>query len=238
MVLEFTREGKFLKMIGGSSAGPADNSSRTSVGRAAGIFVDPKNNEVFIADGYLNSRLVKFNANTGAFIKAWGAYGKPPVDPPSSPAPSNPNGAYAQQPPDVNSPVFNRPVHCVVVSNDGLVYVCDRANNRIQVFNRDGDFRHQFVFDPETRGNGSTWAIALSNDAEQKFLIYADGENNIVRIVDRKSGKAISSFGRNGRNAGQFHWVHQIGMDSKGNLYTGEVDTSKRIQKFVPRSVR
>jgi DNA-binding beta-propeller fold protein YncE len=150
--------------------------------------------------------------------------------------PSDPNGPYSPQSPDPKSPTFNRPVHCVVLAKDDLVYVCDRANNRIQVFNRDGQFQRQFVFDPATRGNGAIWAIALSPDKEQRFLIYADGENNFFRVIDRKSGEVLGSFGRSGRNAGQFHWVHQIGIDSKANIYTGEVDTAKRIQKFVPVS--
>jgi hypothetical protein len=111
--------------------------------------------------------------------------------------------------------------------------VCDRSNNRIQVFNRDGEFRQQFVFDPATHGNGSTWAVALSPDRDQRYLIYADGENNFFRVVERKSGATLGTFGRSGRNAGQFHWVHQIAIDSKGNIYTGEVDTGKRLQKFV-----
>jgi hypothetical protein len=234
MVLEFTREGKFLKMIGGSFSGPPDNKSKTSVGRAAGIFVDASEKAVYVADGYLNSRVVKFDTQSGTFLKAWGAYGKPPADPPVSATPSDPTGPYAQQPPDEKSSVFNRPVHCVVVAHDGLVYVCDRTNNRIQVFNRNGDFMQQFVFDPATRGNGSIWAIGLSPDVEQRLLIYADGENNFIRFVDRKSGQALGTLGRNGRNAGQFHWIHQIAVDSRGNIYTGEVDTAKRIQKFVP----
>jgi DNA-binding beta-propeller fold protein YncE len=122
------------------------------------------------------------------------------------------------------------------VSNNGFVYVCDRANNRIQVFTRDGEFRKEFVFDAATRENGSVWAVALPPDRAQQYLVYADGENNVVRVVDRESGKVLSSFGRSGRNAGQFHWVHQIAIDSKGNVYTGEVDTAKRLQKFVPIS--
>jgi hypothetical protein len=234
MVLEFTRDGKFLKMIGGSGPNVPDSTSKTNVGRAAGIFVDVNNNELYVADGYLNSRVVKFDAHTGAFLKAWGAYGRPPVDPPAN-ATSDPTGPYAQQPSDPNSPVFNRPVHCVVLSHDGLVYVCDRGNNRIQVFTRDGEFRKQFVFEPATQGMGSVWSIALSQDKQQRFLIYADGENNFFRIINRDSGHALATIGRSGRNAGQFHWIHQIAIDSKGNLYTGEVDTAKRLQKFVPR---
>jgi DNA-binding beta-propeller fold protein YncE len=235
MLLEFMRDGRFLKMIGGSFAGPPDNNAKSSVGRAAGIFVDVKNRQVYVADGYLNSRVVKFDTQSGAFLKAWGAYGNPPVNPPATPNPSNPSEVSAPQPPDAKSPVFNHPVHSVVLARDALVYVCDRANNRIQVFDRDGQFQRQFVFDPATRGNGAIWAIALSPDKEQRFLIYADGENNFVRIINRKSGETLGTFGRAGRNAGQFHWIHQIAIDSKGNLYTGEVDTAKRIQKFVPR---
>lgn len=238
MLLEFTRDGKFLMMIGGSFAGPPDSNSKTSVGKAAGIFVDSSRNEVYVADGYLNSRVVKFNAQTGAFLKAWGAYGHAPIDPPPGPPPASPTAIYSKQPPNENSETFNRPVHCVVLSRDGLVYVCDRSNNRIQVFNRDGEFQQQFVFDPATRGLGSMWSIALSPDKDQRYLIYADGENNFFRVVERKSGAILGTFGRNGRNAGQFHWVHQIAVDSKGNVYTGEVDTGKRIQKFVAMSAR
>jgi len=225
MLLEFNRDGKFLMMIGNSFDGPPDSNSKTSVGRAAGLFVDSSSKEIYVADGYLNGRVVKFNASTGAFIKDWGAYGNPPND--ANPSP---------QSPDPKSPTFNRPVHCVALAWDGLVYVCDRNNNRIQVFNREGKFQREFVFDPMTLGNGSIWSIALSPDKDQRFLIYADGENNFIRIVDRKSGEALNTFGRSGRNAGQFHWVHQIAIDSHSNLYTGEVDSAKRIQKFVPRT--
>jgi len=238
MLLEFSPDGKFLMMIGGSFAGPPDSNSKTSVGRVAGIFVDSDRKEVYVADGYLNSRVAKFNAQTGAFLKAWGAYGHPPIDPPAVPTPANPTAIYSQQPPNENSPSFNRPVHCIVLSRDGLVYVCDRSNNRIQVFNREGEFQHQFVFDPATRGNGSTWSIALSPDKEQRYLIYADGENNFFRVIERKSGTILGTFGRGGRNAGQFHWLHQIAVDSKGNIYTGEVDTGKRMQKFVAVGTR
>jgi DNA-binding beta-propeller fold protein YncE len=238
MLLEFTRDGQFLMMIGGSFAGPPDSNSKTSVGKAAGIFVDSGRKEVYVADGYLNSRVVKFNSQSGAFLKAWGAYGHPPVDPPAGPPPANPTAIYSQQSPNENSPTFNRPVHCVVLSRDGLVYVCDRSNNRIQVFNREGDFQQQFVFDPATRGNGSTWSIALSPDKGQRYLFYVDGENNFFRVINRKSGATLAIYGRSGHNAGQFHWVHQIAVDSKWNIYTGEVDTGKRLQKFVAVGAR
>jgi hypothetical protein len=226
MLLKFELDGTFLLMIGDSFSGPPDSNSTTSVGRAADIFVDTARNEIYVADGYLNRRVVKFNATTGAFIRGWGAYGNPPVDLPEG----------EPQPPDPDGPYFNRPVHCVVVSNDGIVYVCDRVNNRIQTFDRNGNFLRQLVFDPATLGNGAIWKISLQRRDSQRLLFYADGENNFIRILERSSGEILSTFGRNGRNAGQFHWVHQIGIDSHGNVYTGEVDTSKRLQKFVPRN--
>jgi DNA-binding beta-propeller fold protein YncE len=222
MLLKFKTDGTFQMMIGGSFNGPADSLSQTTLGKPAGISVDNKRNEMYVADGYLNRRVIVFNPTSGAFLRLWGAYGNPPVDLP------------AGQPPDPNAPYFNNPVHCVILSHDGLVYVCDRVNNRIQIFDREGHFQKQFVYDPATLGNGSTWVARLSVDPEQKFLIYADGENNVVRIVDRHSGTVLRTFGHNGRNAGEFHWVHQMGIDSQGNIYTGEVDTSKRLQKFVP----
>ena len=221
MLLKFKKDGTFVMMIGGSFSGPADSLSHTSVGRPAGIQVDNRRNEVYVADGYLNRRIVVFNATTGEFIRQWGAYGNTPVDlPPGTP-------------PDPNASYFNNPVHCVILSHDDLVYVCDRVNNRIQVFDRLGKFQKQFVFDPATLGNGSTWVARFSADQKQRYLIYADGENNVVRIVDRDSGEVLGTFGHSGRNAGQFHWVHQIDLDEDGNIYTGEVDTAKRLQKFV-----
>ncbi len=223
MLLKFKSDGTFLMMIGGSFNGPANSLSQTTLGKPAGIFVDTVRNEVYVADGYLNRRVIVFNATTGAFLRLWGAYGNPPVDLPAG-QPVNPDATY-----------FNNPVHCVVVSNDGIVYVCDRVNNRIQTFDRDGHFLKQFVYDPATLGNGSTWVARLSSDPGQKFLIYADGENNVVRIADRQTGQVLRTFGHNGRNAGEFHWVHQLGIDSHGIIYTGEVDTSKRLQKFVPK---
>jgi DNA-binding beta-propeller fold protein YncE len=222
MLLKFKADGTFELMIGGSFNGPADSSSHTHLGKPAGIALDKQTNQLFVADGYLNRRVVVFDATSGAFVRDWGAYGNPPVDLP------------AGQPSDPNSSSFNNPVHCVILSHDGLVYVCDRVNNRIQIFDRTGHYQKQYVYDPATLGNGSTWVARLSPDPAQKYLIYADGENNVVRIVDRQTGAVLSSFGHNGRNAGQFHWVHQLGVDSRGVIYTGEVDTSKRLQKFVP----
>ena len=127
-------------------------------------------------------------------------------------------------------------MHCVRLSRDGLLYVCDRMNNRIQVFRKDGSFVREFVVAPETKGNGSTWDLDLSTDTVQTHLYTADGENNQVWMLLRESGQILGSFGRNGRSAGQFHWVHNMAVDGMGNIYTTEVDSGKRAQRFVLKS--
>jgi hypothetical protein len=128
---------------------------------------------------------------------------------------------------------FSNPVHCVRLSNDGLLYVCDRANDRIQVFRKDGSFVKEFFVAKETLQQGSLWDLDFWGPA-QTFMMNADGANNEVRTLVRETGEVVGSFGRNGRNAGEFHWVHNIAVDSKGNIYTTEVDTGKRAQKFAP----
>jgi sugar lactone lactonase YvrE len=124
-------------------------------------------------------------------------------------------------------------VHCVRQTNDGLLYVCDRGNNRIQLFKKNGEFVRQIVLEPKTRGSGSPWDLIPSEDPGQRYLLVADGTNNEVHILLRESGECIGSFGRPGRNAGDFHWVHNIAIDSQGSVYTSEVDTGKRAQRFV-----
>ena len=123
-------------------------------------------------------------------------------------------------------------MHCVRVAKDGLVYVCDRQNNRIQVFKKDGTFVKEFFVEKETQLQGSMWWLAIWPDAKQSYLINADGVNNEVRVLDRNTGATVGSFGRSGRQAGDFHWVHNLAIDSKGNIYTTEVDNAKRAQKF------
>jgi DNA-binding beta-propeller fold protein YncE len=117
-------------------------------------------------------------------------------------------------------------------NNDGLVYVCDRINDRIQVFKKDGTFVKEWFYEKNTLGNGAVWDIAIWPDPKQTYLLSADGENNEIRVLKREDGTVVGSFGRNGRNAGQFHWVHAMAVDAQGNVYTAEVDTGKRIQKF------
>ena len=223
-VLKFTSDGRFLLQIGHASSDAMDSQRTDILGRPAGIDLDEKAHEVYIADGYGNRRVIVYDSENGTFKRMWGAYGNKTDD-------TNP-GAYT---PSANpDQQFRNPVHCVHIANDGSVYVCDRTNDRIQVFTKQGKFIKEFSIRPETLGNGSAWDIAFSRDAEQKFLFVADGENNVIWIVQRNDGKVLGASGHAGRNAGQFHFLHQIGADSAGNLYTGEVDTGKRIQKFVP----
>jgi hypothetical protein len=220
-LLKFTKDGKFVLQIGKS--GPqTDSSDHTRLGRPANTAVDPETNEVYVADGYYNHRVIVFDADTGAFKRQWGAYGKPATDEKIT---YNPAGPPPQQ--------FGNPVHCVRIAKDGLVYVCDRQNDRIQVFRKDGTFVKEFFVAKETLQQGSLWDLDFWG-ARQTFLMNADGANNEVRTLVRETGEVVGSFGRNGRNAGEFHWVHNIAVDSKGNIYTTEVDTGKRAQKFTP----
>jgi hypothetical protein len=222
-LLKFTSNGHFLKQIGHPSADPA-NSLRTDIlGRPAGIEVDAEAHEVYIADGYMNKRVIVYDSDSGAFKRLWGAYGNTPSD--VDPGPYNPAAPADQQ--------FRSPVHCVHISRDGLVYVCDRVNDRMQVFTKQGKFVKEFSLRTQTLGAGSMWQFAFSTDEQQKFLLVADGENNVIWTLRRDDGEVVGKVGHSGRNAGQFHWVHQVVSDSQGNLYTGEVDTGKRVQKFV-----
>ena len=221
MVLKFTIDGKFVKEIGKS--GPLTSSTDTSqFGRAASFALDKAANEIYVADGYGNHRVAVIDADSGAIKRVWGAYGKPPTD-------------EKLKVHDPDSPQFANPVHCVALAKDGLVYVCDRTNNRVQIFRKDGTFVQQFVIDAKTQGPGSTWGLAFSPlDRKQNYFMLIDGTNNVIETVRRKDGAVVGTFGRPGRDAGAFHWVHAAVFDSRGNLYTGEVDTGKRLQKWVP----
>jgi len=225
-VLKFTKAGKFLMQIGkpGQSKGSNDTEN---FGRAAKIFVDPKTNEAFIADGYGNRRVVVIDADTGKFKRYWGAYGHKPDD--TSLGTYDPNAPPAQQ--------FRTPVHCAELSNDALLYVCDRPNDRIQVFKPDGTFVKEAFIAKTTLGDGSVWDIAFSKDPQQKYLFLADGKNEKVYIMARDRLEILTSFGDGGRQPGQFFAVHSIAIDSKGNLYTTETYEGRRLQKFVYKGI-
>jgi len=222
MVLKFTKAGKFLMQIGkpGKSKGSNDTEN---LRLPAKTYVDPQTNELFVADGYGNHRVIVFDAETGKYKRHWGAYGKMPNDVDQGP----------YKPNDPAAPQFRNPVHCAEISVDRLLYVCDRANDRIQVFKPDGSFVKEMFIEKNTLGSGSVWDIAFSKDAAQKYIYLADGENDQVHILDRQSLQVLTSFGDGGRQPGEFYGVHSIAVDSKGNIYTTETYRGQRVQKFT-----
>jgi len=221
-VLRFTNTGRFLAQYGtpGTDRG---STSTEHFGRPAKISFDAENDEVYVADGYSNKRVAVVDINTGAIKRFWGAYGNVPSD--------EYTGSY-----DPNAPLiqqFRSPVHCAEPTADGLVYVCDRPNDRIQVFRKDGTFVAEKRIAPMTMGDGSTWDIAFSRDPNQQYMYLADGKNMKVYIIERESLEVLTSFGDGGRQPGLFFAVHSIATDSQGNIYTTETYEGKRVQKFV-----
>jgi DNA-binding beta-propeller fold protein YncE len=239
-VVKFTRDGKFVAQYGKPNARQSGKDTKgqavytrgskdpDNFGRVAKIFVDGKTNEAYLADGYFNRRVAVLDATTGKMKRFWGAYGKPPDDSVEI-GPYDPAAPPRQQ--------FGNPVHCAELSNDGLLYVCDRQSDRIQVFKADGTFVREGVIAKNTKGSGSVWDIAFSRDPQQRYLYVADGQNNRVYIVLRDNLQVLTSFGTGGRMAGQFFGVHSIAVDSQGNVYTTETYEGKRIQKFLNKGM-
>lgn len=221
MLLKFTRDGRFLMQIGKPNQSTGSNDI-SNLRLPAKSLVDPKTNEVYVADGYGNRRVIVFDADTGEYKRHWGAYGNKPDDT-QLPA-YNPSEPPAQQ--------FRTPVHAVALADDGLLYVCDRTNDRIQVFQTDGTYVDEVFIAKNTLGDGSTFDVALSRDPEQKYLYVADGSNMKIHVLDRKKLEVLTTFGDGGRQPGQFYAVHSIATDSKGNLYTTETYRGQRLQKF------
>jgi DNA-binding beta-propeller fold protein YncE len=262
-ILKFTRSGKFVMQIGrsGKSTG---NSDTNNVNGPADIFVYAKTNELFVADGYGNRRVIVFDAESGAFKRMWGAFGNPPTDEPPSPPVEE----------GLGSPRFGN-THSVRISNDGLVYVCDRGSNRFQVFTIDGKYVSQVFLSRDkasrdkatqqalqNRGNQTAFGrpltllynelekgaaggqsasrVAFSPDPEQRFLYVIDRPKQQVAIFDRKTLKPLGSFGRAGQAPGEFYVLHDLAVDKEGNIYTAEVndDGGRRAQKFVIKAVK
>jgi len=251
MVLKFSMDGTFLMQIG-KAGSPAADSNDTNGGvngtpqlwRPADMEVDPETNELYIADGYGNHRVVVVDAETGLYHRHWGAYGQNPVNDAAADA----VGPYSDDRDAGITPAnFRNPVHCVRIANDDKVYVCDRVNDRMQIFDKTVvgapcdnpgqavgvcGFLGEKTIRAATLSNGSVWDLDTSPDRRQSCLYNADGTSQHIDILRRASLEMLSSFGVNGRSAGQFHWVHNLAVDSKGNMYTAEVDTGKRAQKF------
>jgi DNA-binding beta-propeller fold protein YncE len=220
-LLKFTMDGRFVLQIGRQGEGN-DSNSTERLGSPADVAVDVAANEVFAADGYGNRRVVVFDSETGAYKRHWGAYGKAPSD--ERTPPYDPSKPPSQQ--------FGNPVHCIRIDRDGLIYVCDRSNNRLQIFRKDGGFVAEHIFERATRGTGSVYDLVFSPDKEQKLIYMIDGMNGEVRIVDRASKETLARFGRPGRQVGQFTALHNIALDRQGNIFTSEVNTGQRVQKF------
>ncbi len=219
-VLKFSKDGKFLLQIGKNGASKG-NTDTANLSRPAEVEVDMAANEVYVADGYGNRRVIVYDADKGTFKRMWGAYGKPPTD--------DPNVTY-----DPAKPLSQnwQTVHCASLANDGLVYVCDRVNDRIQVFRKDGTYIKEAQIAKRTLGDGVTFDIAFSKDPQQRLMYVADGANHRVWQLLREPLQVLNHIGNGGRYPGQFYATHNVSLDSKGNLYTVETYTGARVQKF------
>jgi hypothetical protein len=221
-VVRFTREGKFVKQYGFRFANASSNDDFAFF-RAAKVFLDEPKKEAYISDGYGNHRVAVVDMESGKMKRYWGAYGNKPDD--TDLGPYNPKAPPAKQ--------FRNPVHCAEIAVDNNVYVCDRKNDRVQVFTKEGRFVKEAVLLKETLGNGSVWDLAFSKDPQQKYMYIADGSNDRIHIFDRASLTELTSFGDGGRQPGQFYAVHSIATDSKGNIYTTETFRGQRVQQFM-----
>jgi len=234
-VLKFTRDGKFVLQIGHQGRNLGSNDTE-NMGSPANMTVDADANELYVADGYGNHRIVVFDATTGAYKRHWGAYGKKPDD--SFFKSANDRGGMQTEessgysPNDPPAPQF-RITHAVRIAKDGLVYVCDRTNDRIQVFHKDGTFVKEAFIAKKTQGSGSVWDIGFSNDPGQRFLFVPDGTNETIWIVLRDTLAVVGSIGGAGHGTGQFYGPHSLAVDTKGNFYITETYEGKRVQKFL-----
>jgi DNA-binding beta-propeller fold protein YncE len=222
MVLKFTQDGRFLMQIGKPNQSKGSNDVE-NLRLPAKTFVDKDANEVYVADGYGNHRVIVYDADTGKYKRHWGAYGHKPED--TDLGKYNPDAPPAQQ--------FRNPVHCADLSVDGLLYVCDRVNDRIQVFHKDGTFVKEGFIEKRTLGSGSAWDIAFSKDPKQTYIYLADGENDRIHILLRDTLEVLTTFGEGGRQPGEFYGPHSLATDSKGNLYVTETYRGQRVQKFI-----
>lgn len=227
-VTKFTNDGKVVWQKGrmGQSKG---NMDRENFNSPAGLFVDDDANEVFIADGYRNKRIAVIDADTGAFKRIWGPYGMP--NPPDIPR-NKLNGSHSDKHDPGLLKLFGDSVHCIELSRDGFVYVCDRGNNRIQVFKKDGTFVKEGFVAPDTGNMGSVFDIAFSHDPAQRFLYVADGANHHIHILERETLKVVGQFGHGGRYAGELGMAHVLASDTHGHLYVGETVVRDRIMRW------
>ncbi len=235
-LLKFTHDGKFVadfghrgpKITRGQTQKQDNQQTDLLLRGVAAATLDEAANEIYIADGYLNKRVMVWDWTTGKFKRGWGAYGKPlsEISNEGYPDPSKEGEPRAKD--------FRAPVHCVRISKDGLVYVCDRGGNRVQVFTKEGKFLKEFYVARNTKLRGTVGSIDFSPDPQQKYIFIADIMNGTVWELDRQTGQVVQRIGHPGHEGGAFAALHVATMDSKGNLYTGEVASGRRVQKFSP----
>ena len=238
-ILKFNSQGKFLIQIGHPGQNRGSNDTE-NLGAPAGMVVDEAANELYVADGYVNHRVIVFDATTGAYKRHWGAYGKRPDDSyytqlgvkPGEHPSNGSNKVPASTPP----PQFDL-VHTVRLSKDGLVYVGDRTNNRIQVFRKDGTFLREVFIANDSIGSGSTSDIGFSIDPQQRLALVANSTKQHLYVIDRKSLKILSTFGEPGKQPGQFEMIHNLAVNAKGDLFVTEARGS-RVQKFIQTGTR
>jgi hypothetical protein len=246
-IQKFTGDGKFLwdfghrgKQLPPGQRAPENNQNTDVLPNGMFIFtLDEDARDLYVVEA---KRVLVYDMDKGTFKRGWGGHGMPLSEIDNAPTPPYDTKS---DPPDQKQ--FAPALHCVHISVDGLVYVCERGSNRIQSFTKDGKFVSSFFVHPSTPARGAecggpgsqlygmcgtTYNLTFSHDAEQKYILIADGTNDKIWIHERKTGKLVGEIGDNGRMAGQFHWIDAIAMDSLGNIYTGEVDTGKRVQKF------
>ncbi len=226
VIQKYSPDGKLLMQIGvrgkfdsvdGTRKGVGNNSAKDQLHMPSGIVIDPANGDIYVSDGYGNRRVIVFDKD-GKFLRQWGRQ------------------ATEEETRNAVPGVFAEVVHCIAMSNAGLIYVCDRQGNRVEVFQKDGTFVRNIPI-PNKSGilpdkRGTAWWVAFSPDREQKFMYMMDGGTEQVHILDHASGKILSSFGRPGHQAGAFTHGHTLTVDSKGSVYVAETDWGRRIQKF------
>jgi len=226
-VMKFTQDGKHVLTIGEPGINKGSDAP-DHLGGPANFYVEPKTNEIFIADGYRNKRVVVYDAETGKYLRHWGAYGKPPDDSYKYEYPVN-----MEDPPQQYSTL-----HGIVGTKDGLIYVADRRGNRIQVFRQTGEYLMERFVRPETGGSGSSFSLQLSRDPEQSILYLMDGTNQRVWLLRREDLKILDRFGKPGRQSGEFIRAHMISIDSKNRMYTGEAGNGRRMQRWILKGTK
>jgi DNA-binding beta-propeller fold protein YncE len=261
LTVKFTRTGQVAMVIGKYNE-PGGSNDPTLMGRPSEIWVDPADNEVFVADGYGNRRIVVFDGATGKYLRHWGAYGKPPVDPPKPPPGAPDPGAPPASPAtaDPAPPAQFRIPHGIVGSRDGLIYLADRGNNRVQVFRQNGEFVREKILRPlcgaqekatwvpkRPCGIEAAFSVGFSHDGPQTYLYVADGGTHVITVLRRSDLEVVNEFAGPGVGPGQLGRPHNLAVDPSGNLFVAEaagpkvkhpttgaeVNAGSRAQKFA-----